>query len=305
MPDYPVIDIHMHTYPTPAVAIQAMGGKARAGFTGTHAELNPFMAEAGIEKAVLLNFTPVADMAAAARARWPGDLTPAQLQEKEEELRQDLASRLRRRNAWSCEEAKVYPNLIPFISVDPVLDAEAMEQEVETWARQGVKGVKFHPPVQRIMVNDRRLWPAYAAAERLGMVVTTHMGPFGDISGKYAHPKMFAEVAAAFPRLQAILAHCGGPEGYDDAVALAQERPNIVFDCCAVTVGSPGPKDLDDQELASLLRGLGADRVAFGSDWCFRDPRPDIQRILGLPLTKEEKRLILRDNAARWLGMEA
>ncbi len=302
--DHAVIDIHMHTSPAPAIAIQAMGGSAPAGFTGTHAELVPFMAQTGIEKAVLLNFTPVADMALAARSRWPGDLAPALRQEREEELRQDLANRVKRRNTWSCEEAKTNPNLLPFIGIDPVLDAEAMEQEVEERARQGVRGIKLHPTVQRVFVNDRRFWPAYAAAQRLGMIVLTHMGPFGDLSGEYAHPALFAEVAAAFPNLRAVLAHCGGEDGFAAAIALAREYPNVMFDCCAVTVGPRSIGNLDDEGLSNLFRRLGPDRVAFGSDWCFRDPRPDIACILRLPLSKDEKRMILHDNAARWLGLD-
>ena len=78
-----------------------------------------------------------------------------------------------------------------------------------------------------------------------------------------------------------------------------------MFDCCGVVTGSRGPNDLDDQELANLFHRLGADRIAFGSDWCFRDPRPDIERVLRLPLTNDEKRGILRGNAARWLQLEA
>lgn len=299
--DYAVIDIHMHTYPTPAVAIQAMGGTAKAGFTGTHAELEPFMTETGIEKAILLNFTPVADMAVAFRSRWPNDLTPSQREEREEALRLDLVERVKRRNAWSCEEAKTYPRLVPFICVDPVMDAETMEQEIEEWAKQGVKGIKLHPPVQRVAVNDRRFWPAYAAAERLGMVVLTHMGPFGNIPGHYAHPGLFAEVADAFPNLHAILAHCGSRDNYDAAISLAKERSNVYFDCCGV----PASQELTDAELVNLFRSLGADRVAFGSDWCFRDPRPDIERIQKLSLSGEEKRLILRDNAVNWLGLDS
>ena len=299
MPDDPAIDIHFHMYATPQAAINAMGGRARVGYTGTPEEAIPFMAGANIDAAVMLNFTPVWDMAQAARRRWQGDLTP----EAEERIRADLADRLQRRNQWSCEASREHPQLIPFIGVDPVL-GDQMEAEVEARHREGARGIKLHPPVQHIAVNDRRLWPAYAAAERLGMIVLTHMGPFGDISGEYAHPKLFAEVAAAFPNLHAVLAHCGGREGRDAAIALAQERPNINFDCCGVVSPSPDSSDLDDQELVNLFRRLGTDRIAFGSDWCFRDPRPDIEHVLGLPFTDDEKRAILRGNAARWLGVQ-
>ncbi len=304
MPDYETIDIHMHLYPDARIAIQAMGGTARAGFTGTVEEAIPFLADNGIQAGVMCNFTPVWDMVEAARRRLPENQSEAEREEAEREIRQRMADRVRERNQWTCEVAREHPQLIPFIGIDPVLDAEELEAEVTTRHAEGARGIKLHPTVQRLNLNDRDLWPAYAAAERLDMIVLTHMGPFGNLSGDYATPALAAEVAQAFPGLRMVLAHCGGPDR-DAALALADAHPNISFDCCGVVPGEPGPDDPGDDALAALLRRLGPERIAFGSDWCFRDPRPDMERILRLPLEPSEQRAILRDTAARLLGLES
>jgi predicted TIM-barrel fold metal-dependent hydrolase len=43
--------------------------------------------------------------------------------------------------------------------------------------------------------------------------------------------------------------------------------------------------------------------VLFGSDWPWFHPIKDAQRIDGLPLSAEEKRLIFYENAQRVLGL--
>jgi hypothetical protein len=162
LPDYPAIDIHFHMYATPQAAINAMGGRARVGYTGTPEEAIPFMAQANIDAAVMLNFTPVWDMAQAARRRWQGDLTP----EAEERIRADLADRLQRRNQWSWRPRE-HPQLT-FIGVDPA---------PATYGSRGggpprTRAASSSTRLQHIAVNDRAL-AAYAAAERLGMIVLT------------------------------------------------------------------------------------------------------------------------------------
>ena len=56
--------------------------------------------------------------------------------------------------------------------------------------------------------------------------------------------------------------------------------------------------------MVALFRRFGTRRVAFRSDWCFRDPRPDVERLERLPLRPEERRAILHDTAARVLGLD-
>src|SRR5207248_2492000 len=115
------------------IAIQAMGGVARAGFTGTIEEMIPFMEQHGVAQAVQQNFTPVWDMGQAARRRLAPDLTPEQRAAAEEGIRQELARRIAQRNEWTCQVAAEHPDrLIAYIGVDPLQDPEGMAAEVET-----------------------------------------------------------------------------------------------------------------------------------------------------------------------------
>ena len=304
MPDFSVVDTHVHTHRSSAIGIQAMGGQPRVpGYTGVIEELLPLMRKAGISHAAMVNFTPVADMVDAARSRMPADMTASQRVEAEEGVRQEMVGRVVRRNEWSCQVAQEHPRLLAFIGVDPIMDAENQEQELEDKKAKGARGLKLHTFVQRFALNDRRLWPTYKTAEALEMVIIAHSGPFQGGSSEFVRPGLGADVLRDFPKLTVVLAHGGGWPYFQESIQLTKEFPSIAFDCCGVAKGRPGPDDLSDDELVALFRELGVHRITYGSDWPFRDPIPDIERILSLPMSEEEKRMILGENARRMLKL--
>ena len=71
---YDIIDAHIHTYPTAALGLQATGGMNTSGCNGTVQEFLALMSVGGIDKAAMMNMTPVADMREAALAAGKGPL---------------------------------------------------------------------------------------------------------------------------------------------------------------------------------------------------------------------------------------
>ncbi|MBI4203032.1 MAG: amidohydrolase [Chloroflexi bacterium] len=302
MSDYSFIDIHIHTYTTRAIGMQAKGGgEGASGYAGTIEELLPYMKEQGMTHAAMMNFTPVADMVDAARARLPRDLTPEQRQAAEEPIRLQMVGRVQNRNVWTCDVAKANPGLVAFIGVDPVMDADTMAQEVYEKHKLGARGIKLHPEVQRVSINDPRLYPAYRAAQETGMVILTHTGAFRGTDGSHAHPAMAADLLRAFPNLKLILAHMGGGIYQKEALEVAGAFPQVLFDCCGTV--RPRAGGLSDEELVGQFRRFGVHRVFYGSDWASGDPVPDMERIFQLPLSDEEKRMVLRGNAEALLEL--
>jgi predicted TIM-barrel fold metal-dependent hydrolase len=250
----------------------------------------------------MCSFTPIHDMHVANLARIPEELAGAERAKAEDDVLELMRFRVGERNEWSCDISTQHPQLLTFIGVDPVLTGDELEAEVERRHATGAKGIKLHPPVQRVNLDDERWFPALAAAERLGWVVLTHMGPFGDSSGDYATVERATRLAERFPELPIILAHGGGPDRPATLAALAQ-FPNLLVDTVSLIDG-PRINELSDEQLAAELRELGTDRIVFGSDYCFIDPRRGLERLRRLPLTAEESRPILHDTAARLLGLD-
>jgi len=298
MNEYLIVDAHIHTYPRPEIGIQAMGGEKRAEHAGTIEELLSFMKETGISYAVMMNFTPLKDMRDAAYTKIPSDLPEEKRKAAESEIEATMLGRLERRNRWTCDVGKEHPELVPFIGLDNNVQPESMVKEMEDKiTNHGAKGLKIHFASQRFFANDRILWPAYAKAEELGTPIMFHGGRFFDMEDPvYARPKLFHDLLSDFPRLNAVMAHLGGIEFIDEALELAEKYPNLNFDCCGII--APG-RGFSDDEAVGTIRTFGVERVMFGSDWPFVDPRSSIERIKTLGFTEEEKKKILGENAIR------
>jgi len=303
--DFPVIDAHVHTYRSREIGRQAMMGSGQTDYGGTVDELLELMARAGIQQAVMVNMTPVVEMADAAVAKLPADLSPAQRAEAEDDIRRQMIGRLQRRNDWTCEVAHQNPQLIAFISLDPSMSEADLVAEIDLRRERGARGIKLHPANQRFYPNDRRLWPAYNRAQERGLPIIFHSGsfPLGQQTTDYAHPKHFPEVLSAFPRLTAVMAHLAFGD-FAACADLARAYPNAFFDCCGVINGTEKQPALSDEEAAAALRQVGTDRVMFGSDYPWFDPVLDAARIGRLPLSDPEKRAVLHDNAVRILGLQ-
>src|SRR3990170_5615828 len=234
MPDYTIVDVHVHTYPTAQIGDQALMGSGTSGCSGTIREILGRMADLGIARSVMVNMTPMADMRNALLARLSPDLTAAQRAEAEDKVRAKPIARQNRRNAWSCGVIREFPQLVAFIGLDPCMTSEEIHAEIETWVGTDLaKGIKIHPAGNRHYPNDHRLWPAYEMAQELDVPVLFHAGRlFGD-EAPFSHPRYFGEIAEAFPRLRMILGHLGS-DFFDDTLALAERFPNMSFDCSAV-----------------------------------------------------------------------
>ncbi len=287
------IDSHIHTSPTAEAGTKAQQGTGRSGHTGAIEEYVTLMADGGIEAAVMVNMTPVAEMRDALVSRGMA----------KDEAGAEAIARLRRRNAWTCEVARQYPQFIPFISVDPSMGGEGAVAELTACLSAGARGIKLHPANQRYEPSDKRLWPLYEEAQRLELPIISHSGlSFGRKLAAFASPNAFAPVLEQFPRLTLVLAHLG--EGYvDESFELAGRHPNLFFDCSFAVEGSADPPLIPDDDVVAIFQRLGVERVLFASDWPWGHPIRDAERISRLPLTDDERRQILSENARRVLGV--
>lgn len=296
MSDYPIIDAHIHTYPTADIGWQAQQGTGHSGQAGTVEEYLELMAAAdgaGIETAVMVNMTPVAEMREALMSRGA----------TEDEASARAIERLRRRNAWTCRVAQEHTKLLPYISLDPSMGEEEALAELGARVKEGARGIKLHPANQRFFPDDRRLWPVYEEAQRLGLPIISHSGlHFDERLPAYASPSAFRGVLEQFPKLTLVLAHLG--HGFlDESFEMAGRYAGLYFDCSFVVEGSVDPPVVSDEDAVSTFHRLGVDRVLFGSDWPWGHPLRDADRVRRLPLTEAEKRLILHENARRVLGL--
>jgi hypothetical protein len=197
--------------------------------------------------------------------------------------------------------------LIPFASIDPWKGPAGVEEARRLVTEHGVRGFKFHPSIQAFSPNDPMAYPLYEAIEELGAIALFHTGQTGIGAGvpggagiklKYANPMLIDDVSADFPELRIILAHPSFP-WQDEALAVATHKPYVYID-----LSGWSPKYFPPQ-LVRYANTLLQDKVLFGSDYPVLTPDKWLAAFDQLEIKPEVRPKILKENAARLLGIGA
>jgi uncharacterized protein len=193
--------------------------------------------------------------------------------------------------------------LIPFVMVDPWRDNAAAE--ADRLIKAGARGFKFHPPSQGFYANDQRLYPLYEviAAARLPALFHTGQtavgqgaGAGGGIRLKYGNPIYLDDVAVDFPDMPIIMAHPSFP-WQDEALAIAMHKAQVYID-----LSGWSPKYFPPQ-LVHYANTLIKHKVLFGSDHPMISSDRWLADFVNAGFREEVQPLILKENAARLLGL--
>lgn len=164
-----------------------------------------------------------------------------------------------------------------------------------------------------IAANDPRMEPYYALAEELDIPIGIHMGPGPPGASYYSSPNyrmrnssllLLEDVLVRHPKLRIWAMHAGWPLA-DDTIATLYAHPQLYVDVGVICYAFPRKQFYDF--LRRLVDAGFGKRIMFGSDemvW------PDalsagIDSIENASfLTREQKRDILYNNAARFLRLK-
>lgn len=155
--------------------------------------------------------------------------------------------------------------VIGFASVHPYQD-DALLRLSKDVKQYNLKGLKLHPRVQAISLADSRVIALVKRAAELKIPVLIDCFPqrVDAIAFDELIPERIGELAATAPEAKIILAHVGGYRIWD-AFSVARARENIYLDFSFSPVFF---KDSSiEQDLAFVLRTIGAHRCMYGSDY--------------------------------------
>ena len=194
---------------------------------------------------------------------------------------------------------------IPFASIDPARGRMGVREARRLIRDFGVKGFKFHPIIQGFFPNHREVYPLYEVIAEAKLPALFHTGQTGIGAGmpgggglklKYGNPMYLDDVAADFPDMPIILAHPAVP-WQDEQLSVALHKPNVYID-----LSGWSPKYFEAkliQYANTLLKG----KVLFGSDNPVILPDRWIAEFERLPIKPEVRPLIMKENAAKLLGL--
>lgn len=153
--------------------------------------------------------------------------------------------------------------------------------------------VKLHPAGTKCRIDDRRLEAVYEFASKRKLPILSHTWLDNDL---YGNQDLFASVAKSWPDICWIMGHSGGPYGSVHAVELALSAPNIYLDIALSMCPA--------RQIEFFVKELGSERVLFGTDNPFIDPRPQIGRVGLARISHQDKVNIFGVNARRLIRFD-
>lgn len=170
---------------------------------------------------------------------------------------------------------------------------ENMEAYIDSVYDTGIfVGLKLHTDIHGHSPMSEDVLKIYEYAEEHSLPILSHNFGSFDMAGK---------IALMFPRLKMIMAHGTARikmpnhiSEYEEVRALSlkvKDRKDFYIDT-ATSVIPYGANEL-------FARLFGPERILFGTDMGFIDPAYSLARVLGGDFNEEDKKMILRDNAAK------
>jgi predicted TIM-barrel fold metal-dependent hydrolase len=252
-----LLDAHTHVFPPRSAAKSVAWTEAffgiKAACSGQVEDLLKELDAAGLDRAVALCI-----------AMTPEQVAPA--------------------NSWAIRLQQTQPRLVACGALHPGLPT--WERELDRLRAAGVRGVKLHPEIQGVPVDDPALFPLLEAL-RPDFTLVIHCG-----GSDAASPRRLANLLRQAPHPRVVAAHLGGRGMWREALEslIGSE----------VYLDTSSSLDLiDEPTLQAIFSRHPRERILFGSDYPITRPlaaRNTLQTRLGLS-DKETEELLT--NGAR------
>lgn len=253
-----------------------------------------------------------------------------------QKLPEDIAvSLVRGVNDRLHQAISLHPTRFAGFAALPTIHPEAAADELDRCVSDlGFKGAMIHGLTNGLWLDDKRFWPIFARAEKLGVPIYLHPSfPHADVMKAY-----YADYAKDYP--QVIRAAWGYTvEAATQAIRLVLSRVfethpglNIVLGHMGETLpfllwrinqalSRPGHEELSFREqftrhfyvttsgnfstpaLMCTMTELGMDRIMFAVDWPFVANKPAMDWVNDLQISRDDKTKLLSGNAKRLLRM--
>lgn len=158
----------------------------------------------------------------------------------------------------------------------------------------GLAGLKIHPVWHRTPAEDPCYRPAWRWAAEHDLALLAHTWSESDYNPlqRLSTPERFEGFVQEFPQVRFVMGHAGGRgQGRLQALRMACQYPQVYLDFAG---------DIFCNRLIETLVGsVPVEKILFGSDFPWLDPRANLSRVLLAPIDLSAKMKILRTNAMK------
>ena len=185
--------------------------------------------------------------------------------------------------------------VLSFGSIHP--DCEDYKGKLRQIKEMGLKGIKLHPDYQEVYFNDIRYKRIISYASELDFIISVHAGADPKCPDDiHCTPPMSAEVIRDTEAPKLVLAHMGGNDQWDEVEEYLVGK-QVYFDTGVVLDKMP------EEQFIRIVRNHGADKILFATDSPWSGQKEFLEIIRRMPLTDDERKKILGENACKLLGL--
>lgn len=141
-------------------------------------------------------------------------------------------------------------------------------EETQRIKSYGLKGINLQPVFFKVDPLNRNLYPLYATAEKLGLIVSFHTGVHYSLKSSIIdnNPLFIDQIAVDFPNLKIIACHAGWP-WVGEMVAIARRHSNVYLEFGGIDPKYISLKGSGWDPLFTVMDNLLQDQILFGTDW--------------------------------------
>ena len=195
-------------------------------------------------------------------------------------------------NRFAKEAAR--KNIISFGGLHP--DCENVIEELEKLKDMDMAGIKFHPPFQKVHLEDPKYEEMWRKINELGFPVLIHMGTARIVRPYDLYPSGIRKILKFAPDIPIIMAHMGSFCMMKNPDEDLENLPENVFIDTAMSA------ELEDAgEFEKIVRQFGTKQVLYGCDFPYGSQKAAIERIKDSSFSDSEKEDMLWRNAAKIL----
>lgn len=195
------------------------------------------------------------------------------------------AHQVRSINEFIKMEIDLHSEFIGFMTLHQDLTEEEIREEVDWCLKNGFKGVKLHPDFQKFYIDDEKVEKIYRVVGNK-LPILFHVG---DDRYDYSSPIRLAKIAKKYKDVNFIAAHFGGYRKWSE-VEVYKGLKNVYFDTCSSLMF------ISPKRAREIIDLLGVERFFFATDFPMWDPIGELKRFNEIPLTENEKSMILSTN---------
>jgi hypothetical protein len=190
-------------------------------------------------------------------------------------------------NNFISEEIKAHPDkLYGFGALHP--DSVDVQSDIEELIELKLQGVKLHPDIQNVAVDDPKYIKIFELCEKYNLPVLLHTG---DKRYDFSNPNRLIPILDRFQNITFVGAHFGCWSNWYEASKLMNKYKNFYVDCSSSFYA------LTDNQIREIIANYGIDRVIFGTDYPMWNMETELKRFLSLGYDKDSADKILYKNA--------